>query len=255
MSVEPRPLPGIVEYYRMIDYFLGAEVRCACSTGRPRAVLAMSATPPAAGRPVGADGERTRSRILAATMRCVAEAGYSRATIRAIASAADMTSGSLYHYFSTKSELLEATVREIDEITLARLRGAAAEADDAVARLEAVLDETDRLTREYPELAAFGRAVRQQPHHPGLKALRHIVSEIVEEALEQGALPPGTVPDAAVDAIDALTRGLAERAASLTPSAYAATLRSAKALIRGTLFARSASRPASTLRRRSTPGL
>ena len=41
---------------------------------------------------------------------------------------------------------------------------------------------------------------------------------------------------AAVNAIHALARGLTERAASLGPGAYAATLDSAKGLLRGTLF-------------------
>ncbi|WP_155771441.1 TetR/AcrR family transcriptional regulator, partial [Mycobacterium asiaticum] len=43
------------------------------------------------GRPVGAVGGETRERIIAATMRCVAQAGYSRATIREIARTADVT--------------------------------------------------------------------------------------------------------------------------------------------------------------------
>ncbi|WP_156764826.1 TetR/AcrR family transcriptional regulator, partial [Mycobacterium sp. 1081908.1] len=112
------------------------------------------------GRPVGASGEETRRRIIVATMRCVARAGYSRATIREIAKAADMTSGSLYHYFPNKSELLAATVNEIDELVLPRLRSAASRSDDVVERLEAMLDELGRLLREYPHLAAFERAMR-----------------------------------------------------------------------------------------------
>ncbi|WP_156669712.1 TetR family transcriptional regulator, partial [Mycobacterium sp. E3339] len=44
------------------------------------------------GRPVGASGEDTRQRIIVATMRCVATAGYSRATIREIARTANVTS-------------------------------------------------------------------------------------------------------------------------------------------------------------------
>src|SRR6201996_850882 len=115
----------------------------------------MTASPSQLGRPVGADSEETRRRIITAAMRCVAEVGYSQATIREIARAADMTSGSLYHYFPNKSELLKATVREIDEIALPRLRAAAERADDVIDRLEAVLDEADRLMREYPHLATF----------------------------------------------------------------------------------------------------
>ncbi|WP_156675203.1 TetR/AcrR family transcriptional regulator, partial [Mycobacterium sp. E2989] len=101
----------------------------------------MSVLPSQLGRPVGADGEQTRARVIAAAMRCVAEMGYSRTTIREIARAADMTSGSLYHYFANKSELLDAAVEEIEGIALPRLRAAAARSGDAVDRIEAVLDE------------------------------------------------------------------------------------------------------------------
>jgi hypothetical protein len=41
-----------------------------------------------------------------------------------------------------------------------------------------------------------------------------------------------------VETICALTRGLSERAATLPPDAYDATLAAAKKLIRGSLFAR-----------------
>jgi AcrR family transcriptional regulator len=205
----------------------------------------MTVTAPQLGRPVGADGEQTRARIIAAAMRCVAEAGYTRATIREIARAADMTSGSLYHYFANKSALLEATVSEMDQIALPRLRAAATQSDNVVDRLAAVLGESSRLLHDYPGLAAFERAMRAVGHahrgggrlqHLGLKALHDIITEIVGDAQRQGALPACTDPSAAVNAIHALARGLTERAASLHPDAYAATLDSAKGLLRGTLF-------------------
>lgn len=206
----------------------------------------MTVTPSQLGRPVGADGEQTRARIITAAMRCVAEAGHARATIREIARAADMTSGSLYHYFPNKGELLEATVSEMDRIALPRLRAAAARADNVVDRLAAVLDESGRLMRDYPHLAAFERAMRVADHEhrrggdgltqSGPKALRDIITEIIENAHAQGSLPADTDPRAAANAIHALARGLTERAANLGPGAYAATLGSAKKLLRGTLF-------------------
>lgn len=188
------------------------------------------------GRPVGASGEETRRRITIAAMRCVAEVGYSQATIREIARAADMTSGSLYHYFPNKAELLKATGQEIEDIVLPRLRTAAAQFDDVVDQLGAVLDESKLLMHDYPYLAAFLRALRAEgtaqsrrggANYPGSRALREVVTEIIG---------PETRQVAAVEAICALTRGLSEQAANLSPDAYQASLESVKKLIRGTLF-------------------
>ena len=209
----------------------------------------MTATPSQLGRPVGANAEETRRRILTAAMRCVAEVGYAQTTIREIARAAEMTSGSLYHYFPNKSELLKATGDEIEEIVAPRLRAAAAQSDDVVDRLDAVLDESQRLIADYPYLTAFLRAVRagsatrsrrDSPRHPESKAMRDVVTEIVADARTRGTLSPEADPAAVVETICALTRGLSERAGSLSPQAYEATVSSAKKLIRGSLFARRA---------------
>ncbi|MBX9641210.1 MAG: TetR/AcrR family transcriptional regulator [Mycobacteriaceae bacterium] len=210
----------------------------------PLSAASPSVTP--LGRPVGADGDRTRRRIMTAAMRCVAEVGYSQTTIREIARAADMTSGSLYHYFPNKSELLKATSEEIENIVLPRLRAAVECSDDVADQLDAVLDESKRLIRDYPHMAAFLRAVRSgdptqsrlgDPQYPGSKALRDVVTEIVENAHSKGALSPATSTRAAIDAICALTRGLTEPAARDSQQAYDATLGVAKRMIRGTLFA------------------
>lgn len=200
---------------------------------------------PQLGRPVGANGEQTRRRIIAAAMRCVARLGYSQASIREIAREAGMTSGSLYHYFPNKAELLKATVTEIEDMALPRLQAAGRREGDAMARLEAVLDESDRLMREYPHLAAFEHAIRAEsasylrrsdPERVGFRVLRDIISDIVDDAQRRGGLAPGSDAAGTVEVIYALTRGLTEQAANLPPEAYHATLRSAKQLIRGSLF-------------------
>lgn len=207
----------------------------------------MTAGPAQLGRPVGASGEQTRRRILTAAMRCVAEVGYAQASIREIARAAEMTSGSLYHYFANKSELLTATGEEIEDIVLPRLRTAVAQYDDVLDRLDAVLDESKRLISDYPYMAGFLRAVRVEsaiqsrrgsPTYPGSKALRDVISAIVEDARARAVLSADIDAAAAVEAICALTRGLSQQAASLPPEAYDATLTSAKRMIRGALFVR-----------------
>ena len=178
-------------------------------------------------------------------MRCVAEVGYSQTTIRQIARAAGMTSGSLYHYFSSKSDLLAATVSAIEHSAMPRLRAASEQAEDVVDRLNAVLDESDRLMREYPYLAAFDRAMRSEtaahlrrtdPSRAGLPGLRDVIAEIIGDARRDGSLSAETDANGAVDVICALARGLTEQAANLPPDGYHRAVASAKALIRGTLF-------------------
>ncbi|OBH41766.1 TetR/AcrR family transcriptional regulator [Mycobacterium sp. E183] len=206
----------------------------------------MSARPSRLGRPVGADGEQTRTRIITAAMRTVAEMGYSRTTIREIARAADMTSGSLYHYFPNKSELLGAAVEDIERIAAPRLRDAAAQADDVVERLVAVLEEASRMMREYPDLAAFEWVIRAEgvvgpDRHmdggTGFQAFREIIEGVVDDGYRQGELSRPSDRDSVVEALYALIYGLVELGATSPPRDYHAALDSAKKMISGTLFA------------------
>ena len=190
------------------------------------------------GRPVGASGEETRRRILSAAIRCVAEGGYSQATIREIARAADVTSGSLYNYFATKRDLLKATAQSIEDLTLPRLRAAAQRETDVVDRLDALLDESDRLMREYPYLAAFERAMRAESgadaDRAGVQVIRVLIAEIIDDARMNGSLAPDVDADSVVDVLFALARGLTEQ--NTGARSYGDTLATAKRLIRGTLF-------------------
>jgi AcrR family transcriptional regulator len=202
-------------------------------------------TGPQLGRPVGASGEETRQRIIAATMACVAQVGYSRATIRQIARTAGVTSASLYNYFPNKSELIKATIAARADLALPRLRGAAERSGDAIDRIEAVLDESGRLMREYPHLAAFEWAIRAESAislypgetgNVGFQALRNIIEHIVDDAYRQHVIRARPDARAAVEVIYALIYGLTELAATASPQTYQKALKAAKQLIRGTLF-------------------
>jgi AcrR family transcriptional regulator len=196
------------------------------------------------GRPVGASGEETRQRIIVATMRCVAEVGYSKATIREIARMANVTSASLYNYFPNKSELITATIAARADAAMPRLRQAAEGPGDIIDRIEAVLDECGRLMREYPDLAAFEWAIRAENvitpdvGNGGFETFREIIQGVVDDAYRRGELGGHPDPRAAVEAIYALIYGLTELAATLPPEDYQAALSSAKVLVRGTLFGR-----------------
>ncbi len=201
--------------------------------------------PPAQlGRPVGASGEETRRRLIAATMRCVATMGYSRATIREIARTAEVTSASLYNYFPNKSELIRAAIAARTDVALPRLRRAAARPGDVVDRIEAVLDESGRLMREYPDLAAFEWAIRSESAVAlgaelgggGFQAFREIIESVIENG--RGGLAGPSDGGGAVEVIYSLVYGLTELAATLPPEDYHAALATAKQLVRGTLFDR-----------------
>ncbi|MCX2928841.1 TetR/AcrR family transcriptional regulator [Mycobacterium sp. CVI_P3] len=207
---------------------------------------AASANSSFLGRPVGANSEETRRRILEATMRCVAEFGYSRTTIREIAREAKMTSGSLYHYFPNKAELVRATFDEVATIAVPRLEQAAEENVATLDKLMAVLDESVRVMRDYPLAVAFDRAIRaESPQHLHLAetsdrrfiALRNLIRDILEQGVDHKELGPGVDAESAANAVYMIFRGLNEYAASAPPAAeYHATVAALKQLLRGQLF-------------------
>ena len=59
------------------------------------------------GRPKSANAHETRQRILDAARRLFATHGFERASNRAIADEADLTTGAIYHYFDRKLDLYQ----------------------------------------------------------------------------------------------------------------------------------------------------
>lgn len=197
------------------------------------------------GRPAGSRGEDTRRRVIAATMQCVAEMGYARATIREIARAADMTSGSLYHYFPTKAEIVRAAYLDVSAVTMPRLSAAAEQAEGCVEKLVAVIREGGRIVQEYPYAVAFDRAVRA----PGVEnvglsevsssifaSLRGIVEGVIHQAHRDGELSPEVTPEAATNAVFGLMHGLYDYTASSTPAGFVDTVQAVQLLLRGALI-------------------
>ncbi len=177
-------------------------------------------------------------------MRCVAEAGYARATIREIAGAAGMTSGSLYHYFPNKAELVRAAFLELAEVSVPRIAAAVDGADNVLGKLMAVFDEAGRLMADYPFAVAFDRAIRVEGGELAGRvessdsitgAVNAKIASIIEQARAEGALGPEADADAASRAIFAIMRGLYEQAAA-APGECQATVRALKLLVGGRLF-------------------
>ncbi|MGC0249543.1 TetR/AcrR family transcriptional regulator [Pseudactinotalea sp. Z1748] len=95
-------------------------------------------------------GSRTRTRILAVAAEVFAEYGYHEASIVKITTAADVGQGTFYLYFSSKQQVFEEVVRDLNS----RVRGAMHEASSA---------ETGRIAAERAGFRAFFRFTAQNP--------------------------------------------------------------------------------------------
>ena len=178
----------------------------------------MSTNPSLLGRPVGANGEETRQRIIDAAMRCVAAVGYERATIREIARMAQMTSGSLYHYFPNKTELITATFDEWAELTIPRIAASAQRNDDF----------RERLVGSARQLAENRDTL--------FSSLREVIIDIIKQARREGALPRGIDIDSVANAIYLVLQGMTDHGATADPDEFHNTVQALKRLVSGTLF-------------------
>ena len=102
------------------------------------------------GRPLSARGERTRRRLIEAAERIFAELGYHDASIVKLTEAAGVGHGTFYLYFSSKKEIFDELVLDLNR----RVRHAMTEASaGAVTRAE----------REVLGFAAFFRFTAEHP--------------------------------------------------------------------------------------------
>jgi AcrR family transcriptional regulator len=101
------------------------------------------------------DRTRARERILAATVRTLAQEGYARTTARAIARAGAFAPGVIYYHFADLDDLFVATVQFTSQARLQRYR----------AEIDGVSDATElvrRLRTLYAEDSAEGHIAAVQ---------------------------------------------------------------------------------------------
>ncbi len=102
----------------------------------------------------------TRERILDASIEAVTLYGLAKLSMSDVATRSQVSRPTLYKYFGSKDELIEAAVaREAAEL-VSRVLAAAEEHREAHAALEAALSAALRLTREHPLL---DRIIRTEP--------------------------------------------------------------------------------------------
>ena len=80
-----------------------------------------------------------RGRVLRAAAHLFLTRGYAQTTVRDIARAVGILSGSLFHHFDSKEALLEAVMAEVSELNTERMRLAAARAKKPLERVRALV--------------------------------------------------------------------------------------------------------------------
>lgn len=124
------------------------------------------------GRPeqIGAEPSKAKRRILTAAARLFRSRGFARCTVRELADEVGILSGSLFHHFRSKDEILFAVMEEVITDMDAALAEALAAAPGVEDRLRALIrnqldfihgprgDATAVLVYEWSSLSAEGQA-------------------------------------------------------------------------------------------------
>lgn len=81
-----------------------------------------------------------RGKLLSAAARLFREQGYERTTVRDIAALVGIQSGSLFHHFRSKEEILKAVMIEVIRFNTDRLRKAVGNSKDTHGKLRALIE-------------------------------------------------------------------------------------------------------------------
>jgi AcrR family transcriptional regulator len=198
------------------------------------------------GRPSGAVSDETRLRITEAACKCFAERGYGKTSNQDIARLAGVTTGALYHYFTSKAELFAAVHRHVQGVLFEFYRRAFAEHTTCVEQLCAGMEASVTGKPEQPEVARFASiaSVEIQRHRElsdilaaDIVGIRHFFTRLIEAGRARGEIAPDLATQAVVDMIIASFFGLAWLRAQVgSAEEHAAAVRAFERLLRGTVF-------------------
>lgn len=113
-----------------------------------------------------AKGEQTRSVILNAALDLLAERGYEKTTMRAIAEKANVSLGNAYHYFKSKEHLIQAFYQRTHDEHLAASLPVLEKEPGLKARLLTVMRLKIATLEPYHEFAGVLFKTAADPHSP-----------------------------------------------------------------------------------------
>jgi AcrR family transcriptional regulator len=130
-----------------------------------------------------------RERIVAAATALFGRQGYEATTTRQIVAAAQVTKGALYHWFSSKEELLTSIYRELLAEQTARLAAIAAGAGPVDRRVhDAVVDLFTHMDDHAEALTVWARSMHLVggEHAAAVRAERRRYQHLFQEMIREG---------------------------------------------------------------------
>jgi AcrR family transcriptional regulator len=139
--------------------------------------------------------EERRRQILAAAVRVFARSGYHGSRVGDIAEEAGVAHGLLYHYFSSKEEVLQTVFRENWGELIERFRAVEAADEPAHEKLEGIAKILLRTWRNDPDLVTVmvrevARSQQLQGQVDEVREAFAIVQRVIEEGQAAGAFRP-----------------------------------------------------------------
>jgi AcrR family transcriptional regulator len=153
--------------------------------------------------------DATRRALVGAAEELFTVHGYSATSLEAIAEAAQVTKGALYHHFSGKQAVFEAAFEQVESRATAGIVGATARHDDpwdrAQAGLRAFLAAVQQPGYRQIVVADGPAVLGPERHREQERATYDLVGELVRAAVRDNA--PGDLAGALDDAmLDTVTR-------------------------------------------------
>lgn len=130
-----------------------------------------------------AKGEQTRSLILNTALDLLAERGYEKTTMRAIAEKADLSLGNAYHYFKSKEHLIQAFYQRTHEQHLAATLPIFEREKNLKPRLLEMLRLKIQTLEPYHEFAGVLFKTAADPHSP-LNPFGHDAAPIRRDSIQ-----------------------------------------------------------------------
>lgn len=198
------------------------------------------------GRPLGADSQETRTRIIAAAREKFALIGYANATNAMIAEECGVTAGTIYHHFGGKQKLYEAVAEASAALVLEEIEASGDPSLGFIENLKRAIAATAKSNVRYPFLANFAIAIETEAaQNPELaevdrafhESIQQYYDRLVAEAIESKTIRSDITPEALNDLIRVIRQAaalLAIRSGSDT-ARYRHALAAIEALLDGDL--------------------